>query len=157
MTTSTSLAKAYFRKAICLLLGVGLLGFSCNDVIDHRRLAAKAVRADGVITQMEPLPPMVKRGATGPCPTVTVRFITMRGQAARFSSDECGAPEQVGAAVKIRYDPDDPGRAEIDTLEARVMRWWDYIVGIILGFLVVTVNIVGLVSVARRSMALHSG
>jgi Protein of unknown function (DUF3592) len=102
-----------------LLLGVGLVVVGVHDLVDNLRPpSAASRRADGVVIRIESV-----TGGSGAERRTTyhpvVRFETAREQVIVFTSN-AGAGYSVGDAVKVRYDPNHPDRARLDSLGDRV-------------------------------------
>jgi hypothetical protein len=102
-----------------LLLGVGLVVVGVHDLVDNLRPpSAASRRADGVVIRVE----SVTTGSGSERRTTyhpVVRFLTAREQVIVFTSN-VDSSYSVGDSVKVRYDPNHPDRARLDSLGARV-------------------------------------
>ena len=123
MRTLRGLLKAHWGKITCLLLGVGLVIGGVSYLTGEQRFAVTAAHADGIVVGQRVSTSTSKRGSTTTyCPVV--RFRTAREQPIQFTSGECSNPApEVGASVKVLYDPDNPRHAELDATWARLVRW----------------------------------
>ena len=100
------------------LIGIGLLAAGVLAVIRQRRRFAGALSATGVVLDLQR--EVVNPGRPGIyCPLV--RFTTTSGQVVEFLSDYGSQPamHKVGQSVAVRYDPQAPEKAEIDSPLAR--------------------------------------
>jgi hypothetical protein len=102
-----------------LLLGVGFVVAGAHDLVDNLRpVSAASRRAEGVVIRVR----SETRGTGAEQRTSyypVVRFPTARERAIVFTSNS-GGSYQVGDAVKVRYDPNHPDRARLDSLGDRV-------------------------------------
>jgi Protein of unknown function (DUF3592) len=102
-----------------LLLGVGLVVVGVHDLVDNLRPpSAASRRADGVVIRVK----SVTSGSGSERHTSyrpVVRFLTSREQVIVFTSN-VDAGYSVGDSVKVRYDPNHPDRARLDSLGDRV-------------------------------------
>jgi cytochrome c biogenesis factor len=102
-----------------LLLGVGLAVAGVHDLVDNLRpVSAASRRTDGVVIRIE----SVTSGSGSKQRTSyhpVVRFLTDREQIIVFTSN-VDSSYRVGDAVKVRYDPNHPDRARLDSLWDRV-------------------------------------
>jgi hypothetical protein len=118
-----------------LLLGVGVVVVGVHDLVDNLRPpSAASQRADGVVTRIE----SVTTGSGSKQRTTyhpVVRFLTAHEQVIVFTSN-AGGNYRVGDSVKVRYDPNNPQGARLDSLGDRV---WGAVgaVVLLLGALVV--------------------
>jgi WD40 repeat protein len=123
MRTLRGLLKAHWGKITCLLLGVGLVVGGVSYLTGEQSFAATAAHADGIVVGHRVSTSTSQHRTTVTyCPVV--RFRTAHEQPIQFTSGECtsSAPE-VGAPVKVLYDPDNPRHAELDATWARLVRW----------------------------------
>ena len=105
--------------------GLGLLAASGVLLAGKRRFLRNAASATGTVVRLATVAPPARtndarlrsseRGTVFYAPVV--RFTTAAGRAAEFQSASGSIPPRyaVGATVPVRYDPDDPARAEIAT------------------------------------------
>jgi Protein of unknown function (DUF3592) len=118
-----------------LLLGVGVVAAGVDELVFNLRPSSAASRrADGVVIRIE----SVTTGSGSERRTTdhpVVRFLTAREQVIVFTSSS-GGSHSVGDSVKVRYDPNNPHRARLDSLGDRV---WGVVmaVGLLLGGLLV--------------------
>jgi hypothetical protein len=120
-----------------LLLGVGVVAAGVHGLVDNLRPpSAASRRADGVVIRIE----WVTSGSGSEQRTTdhpVVRFLTAREQVIVFTSSS-GGSHSVGDPVKVRYDPNHPDRARLDSVGDRL---WGVLgaVALLLGGLVVMV------------------
>jgi hypothetical protein len=102
---------------VFMLAGVALLGFSGKSLMDDRRFLAKAAVATGVVVDTAMVVDQDDEVAYYP----VVEFTTAREQVVRFEADEAtpDPDQQLGAAVRILYDPVNPQDARLDTFMSR--------------------------------------
>jgi len=102
-----------------LLLGVGIVAAGVHNLVDNLRpLSAASRRADGAVIRIE----SVTSGSGSEQHTSyepVVRFLTAREQVVVFTSST-GSSHNVGDSVKVRYDPNHPDRARLDSVWDRV-------------------------------------
>lgn len=115
-----------------LLLGVGLVVAGVHDLVDILRPPSSSRRADGVVIRIE----TVTSGSGSDRRTSyhpVVRFLTAYEQVIVFTGN-VDAGHSVGDSVKVRYDPNNPHHARLDSLGDRV---WAVVsaVGLLLGAL----------------------
>ena len=100
-----------------LLLGVGLVVAGVHDLVDILRPSSSSRRADGVVIRIE----IVTSGSGSDSRTSyhpVVRFLTAREQVIVFTGN-VDAGHSVGDSVKVRYDPNHPHHARLDSLGDR--------------------------------------
>jgi cytochrome c biogenesis factor len=118
-----------------LLVGVGVMVVGVHDLVDNLRPVSAASRhGDGVVIRIKSVTTYSgsqQRTTYHP----VVRFLTEHEQVIVFTSN-VGGSYSVGDSVKVRYDPNNPQRARLDSLGDRV---WGAVVavGLFLGALVV--------------------
>jgi cytochrome c biogenesis factor len=102
-----------------LLLGVGVVVAAVHDLVDNLRPpSAVSRRADGVVIRVESVTSgsgSERRTSRHP----VVRFETSREQVIVFTSN-VDSSYRVGDAVKVRYEPNHPQRARLDSLGDRI-------------------------------------
>ena len=100
-----------------MLTGVVLLGLSGKSLMDDRRFLAKAAVATGVVVDIARVVDQDDEVAYYP----VVEFTTAREQVVRFEADEAtpDPDRQLGASVRILYDPANPQDARLDTFMSR--------------------------------------
>ena len=101
-----------------LLLGVGLVVGGVHDLVAYLRTPSSSRRADGVVIRVE----SVTSGSGSERHTSNypvLRFETAREQVIVFTSN-VQANYHTGDVVKVRYDPNHPDRARLDSLGDRV-------------------------------------
>jgi hypothetical protein len=107
-----------------LLLGVGLVVVGVHDLMDNLRPpSAASRRADGVVVRVK----SVTSGSGAERHTSyhpVVRFLTAHERVIVFTSN-VDSGYSVGDPVKVRYDPNHPDRARLDSL-------WDRVWGVVL-------------------------
>ena len=96
-----------------MLLGLVLVVKNVDGLVDRLRPPSGSRRADGVVIRVESRCGEVS--STRP----VVRFVTAREQVIEFES-HVNAPYSVGDSVKVRYDPNNPRHARLDSLRDRV-------------------------------------
>jgi Protein of unknown function (DUF3592) len=102
---------------VFMLAGVVLLGLSGKSLMDDRRFLAKAAVATGVVVDIARVVDQDDKVAYYP----VVEFTTAREQVVRFEADEATSDpdRQLGASVRILYDPANPHDARLDTFMSR--------------------------------------
>jgi hypothetical protein len=132
---------------VFIVTGLSLLAASGVLLAGKRRFLRDAASATGTVVRLARVAPPAKtndrrlrsseRGTVFYAPVV--RFTTPAGRAIEFQSGSGSIPPRytVGAAVPIRYDPDDPGRAEIATFTNQ------WLLPVLLGGTGLTLTIVG--------------
>ncbi|PWU56036.1 hypothetical protein DLJ47_07210 [Micromonospora sp. S4605] len=107
----------WFAAALGVALGGALLAVGIDSWHDHRVLDARGVVTSGQIVEV--------RG--GKTTHLTVRFTTATGERVTAEVTDPGTTtrQEVGAPIRLRYDPDDPaGRvADADDGTALGTRW----------------------------------
>ena len=125
-----------------LLVGLSLVGVGGYQAVDNVRFPARAEHANGVVVDLARVSKRESRGSGDDRSYVTVtyyhpvvRFLTAREQVVEFRSNSgSSAPtHQVGASVKVLYDPDNPHKARIDSLWERLFGWFWAIVFLLIG------------------------
>ncbi len=96
------------------LLGVVLLGAAAWTFYKQRDKAMSGVRATGKVIDLTR--EITTPGSTGVYYPV-VEFTLPSGETITFTSDYGTRPasHKVGQSVTVRYDPDDPQKAEVDS------------------------------------------
>jgi Protein of unknown function (DUF3592)/WD domain, G-beta repeat len=97
-----------------VLLGLVLVVVAVRDLVDLLHPPSSSRRADGVVIGLDI---SSSNGKTTHHPVV--RFVTAREQVIEFTSNVY-AGESVGDSVKVRYDPNNPRHARLDSGSARV-------------------------------------
>lgn len=95
------------------LLGLALLGAAVWTFYNQRNKAVSGITATGTVVDLTR--EMTTPGSTGVyCPVVD--FTLPSGEKITFTSDYGTRPasHKVGQSVTVRYDPDDPQKAEVD-------------------------------------------
>jgi multisubunit Na+/H+ antiporter MnhB subunit len=102
-----------------LLLGVGIVAAGVHGLVDNLRpVSAASRRADGVVIRIE----WMTTGSGSEQRTTdhpVVRFLTTREEVIVFTSSS-GGGHSVGDSVKVRYDPNHPDRARLDSVGDRM-------------------------------------
>ena len=96
------------------LIAIGCLIAGINALLKQRRERAQSVAGEGPVTGLQRR--VLKPGSASVyCPTV--EYATPNGEHFSFESAFGSMPAayQVGQAVKIRYNPSQPGTAEVDS------------------------------------------
>jgi len=100
------------------LLGLVLVVVVVRDLVDIVHPPSSSRRADGVVIDLD-----VETCGSGSnkttCYHPVVRFVTAREQVIEFTSN-LDVGYRVGDSVKVRYDPDNPRHARLDTAWARL-------------------------------------
>ncbi|SCG54862.1 Protein of unknown function [Micromonospora echinaurantiaca] len=108
---------SWFAALVGVALGGALLAIGIDSWRDHQVLDARGVVTVGQIVEV--------RG--GKTTYLTVRFTTATGEqvTAEVTDPGTGTRQEVGAPIRLRYDPDDPaGRvADADDDAALGTRW----------------------------------
>ena len=110
-----------------LLLGVGLVVAGVHDLVDILRPPSSSRRAVGVVIRIE----TVTSGSGSDRRTSyhpVVRFLTAREQVIVITGN-VDAGHSVGDPVKVRYDPNNPHHARLDSLGDRV---WAVVFAVVL-------------------------
>jgi hypothetical protein len=111
-----------------LLLGVGIVAAGVDELVFNLRpVSAVSRRADGVVIRIE----WVTTGSGSEQHTTdhpVVRFLTERERVIVFRSSS-GSGHSVGDPVKVRYDPNHPDRARLDSVGDRV---WGVVMAVVL-------------------------
>jgi Protein of unknown function (DUF3592) len=115
---------------ILLLAGIVGVGVGVKGLVDSKRFLATASNANGVVVDVVRVVEWVQRGSgkhTGtqrvPFYYPVVQFVTAREQVVRFRADagsEKRSAYQVGASVRVLYDPANPRDARLDTWGSRL-------------------------------------
>ena len=101
-----------------VLIGIAVLISGVVGAVKQSRESARRVAATGVVVDL--VRRVVRPGSAGIyCPTVD--FITATGQTVRFQSEFGTMPAsyQVGQSIAVRYNPDNPQEAEVDSATSR--------------------------------------
>jgi len=101
-----------------VLIGIAVLISGVIGVVKQSRESARRVAATGVVVDL--VRRVVSPGSAGIyCPTVD--FITAAGQTVRFQSEfgTMPASHQVAQSIAVRYNPDNPQEAEVDSATSR--------------------------------------
>jgi Protein of unknown function (DUF3592) len=134
-----------------LMIGLAVLIYGAVSAVKQSRELARQVGATGTVVDL------VKRvfnpGSSGVyCPVV--EFTTAAGHPVRFESQfgTMPATHQVGQTVKVRYEPSDPQKAEVDSATSR---WFvpGCTIGMGLGFMVLggSLFLIGILVLAGSS------
>jgi hypothetical protein len=101
-----------------LLGGLALVVVGVRDLVDLLNPASTSQRADGVVIRVE-----TGRAGTGANRHTThqpvVRFVTAREQVIEFTSN-LDVGYRVGDSVRVRYDPESPRHARLDSARAQI-------------------------------------
>lgn len=101
-----------------VLIGIAVLICGAVGAVKQSRESARRVAATGIVVDL--VTRVVNPGSAGIyCPTVD--FTTAAGQTVRFQSEfgTMPASQPVGQSVAVRYDPNDPQKAEVDSAASR--------------------------------------
>ena len=101
-----------------VLGGLVLVVFAVRDLADLVNPPSSSRRADGVVIRVD-TETCGSRSNPSTCRHQVVRFVTARGEVIEFTSDS-DLGYGVGDSVEVRYDPDNPRHARLDSLPARV-------------------------------------
>jgi hypothetical protein len=122
-----------------VLLGLVVVVVVVRDLVDIVHPPSSSRRADGVVIDLD-----IETCGSGSkkttCYHPVVRFVTAREQVIVFTSNVgySGIGEyRVGDSVKVRYDPDNPRHARLDTAWARLGSGLLDIFLLVVGFAVV--------------------
>jgi Protein of unknown function (DUF3592) len=131
--------------SVCLVAGLAMFGGGGALWRSHAAFAARALRADGVVTDFTH-GRSSKRSGTIYTPIVT--FTTSQGRELQVAGS--GSGYRRGDQVRVLYDPDNPEQAQIDSL----METWFW--PLLLGFMGIMFGGVGggmLVNQLRQSLS----
>lgn len=101
-----------------ILIGIAVLIGGVVGAVKQSRESARRVAATGTVVDLAKR--VINPGSAGVyCPTVD--FTTAAGQTVRFESQfgTMPASHQVGQSVAVRYDPNNPQMAEVDSVTSR--------------------------------------
>jgi Protein of unknown function (DUF3592) len=101
-----------------VLIGIAVLIGGVVGAVKQSRESARRVAATGIVVDL--VTRVVNPGSAGIyCPTVD--FTTAAGQTVRFQSEfgTMPASHQVGQSISVRYDPNNPQTAEVDSATSR--------------------------------------
>jgi hypothetical protein len=101
-----------------VLIGIAVLIGGVVGAVKQSRESARRVAATGIVVDL--VMRVVNPGSAGIyCPTVD--FTTPAGQSVRFQSEfgTMPASHQVGQSIAVRYDPNNPQTAEVDSATSR--------------------------------------
>ncbi len=104
----------WIGSAISCLISIGCLIGGISALVTRRRQRATFMPATGTVIGLQRQ--IINPGSSGVyCPTV--EFATPSGEMIRFESSfgTMPASHKVGQLVKVLYDPNNPGKAEIDS------------------------------------------
>src|SRR6266487_273222 len=118
-----------------LLGGLALVVFAVRDLVDLVNPPSSNRHADGVVIRVDTAT-CGSGSHTHTCHHPVVRFVTAREEVIEFTSN-LDVGYGVGDSVKVRYDPENPRHARLDSLRARVWSGVLDVVGV-LGGLVLT-------------------
>ena len=111
-------ALAGLLFGMMLLGGLALVVVGVRDLVDLLNPASTSQRADGVVIRVE-----TGSAGTGANRHTThqpvVRFVTARDQVIEFTSN-LDVGYRVGDSVKVRYDPESPRHARLDSARAQI-------------------------------------
>jgi hypothetical protein len=113
---SSALVVSLF--SLMVLGGLALTVFAVHDLTDLLRAPSSSQRADGTVIRVDTA--TTGSGAdrhTSHHPVV--RFVTAREQVIEFTSN-LDVGYRVGDSVKVRYDPENPHHARLDSPRARI-------------------------------------
>jgi hypothetical protein len=105
----------FLLMGLCFVISaLGLLGGAVWAYFNQQRKMESRVAAVGTVVDLTTQITASGR-ASMICPVV--EFIAPSGEKIRFTSDFGSRPagHKVGQSVNVRYDPDDPQKAEIDS------------------------------------------
>ncbi len=109
--------------------------FAVRDLVDLVNPPSSNRHADGVVIRVDTAT-CGSGSHTHTCHHPVVRFVTAREEVIEFTSN-LDVGYGVGDSVKVRYDPENPRHARLDSLRARVWSGVLDVVGV-LGGLVLT-------------------
>jgi hypothetical protein len=101
-----------------VLIGIAVLIGGVVGAVKQSRESARRVAATGIVVDL--VTRVVNPGSAGIyCPTVD--FTTLEGQSLRFQSEfgTMPASHRVGQSIAVRYDPNNPQTAEVDSATSR--------------------------------------
>jgi hypothetical protein len=101
-------------SALSFLISIGCLVAGVRALVIQRRRREASTLASGVVVALQKQ--IINPGTSGVyCPTV--EFANASGETVRFESAYGSMPAsyKVGQTVKVRYDPQKPDAAEIDS------------------------------------------
>jgi hypothetical protein len=101
-----------------VLIGIAVLIGGVVGAVRQSRESAQRVAATGTVVDV--VQRVVNPGSAGIyCPTVD--FTTAAGQPVRFQSEfgTMPASHEVGQSIAVRYDPNNPQKAEVDSATSR--------------------------------------
>lgn len=103
-----------FGSAVSCLIGVGCLWAAVSALLTLRRRRAASVSAAGVVVDVQK---QVLQAGSGGIYCPTIEFTTAAGERVRFASafGTMPASHTMGQAVTVRYNPQAPQTAEIDS------------------------------------------
>ncbi len=115
---------------ILLLAGIVGVGVGVKGLVDSRRFLATSSSANGVVVDVARVIERVQGGSGNthysknvPVYYPVVQFVTAREQVVRFQADEGSEKRsayQVGASIRVLYDPANPRDARLDTWASRL-------------------------------------
>jgi hypothetical protein len=122
-------AFALIIGSLFTLTGAGLLCGACLALRHERRATDARAATTGVVVRLEET---VGAQGEGRGYAPVVRFTSDRGQQIEFISAVSTNPAayKVGDKVAVRYDPRQPGNAEVDTFASR---WFAFAALVVLG------------------------
>ena len=97
---------------ICILVGCGFAVSAVRIYVRRKRFLANAQAADGTVVEVQV--EGIGRNAVS-VPVLEFRTAGSEVQRARSLMGSGFQGFEVGQAVKVRYDPADPSRAEVDS------------------------------------------
>jgi len=102
-----------------LLGGLVLVVFAVRDLVDLTNSPSSSRHADGVVIRVDTVTCGSGSKTRRTCDHPVVRFVTARGEVIEFTSN-LDVGYGVGDSVKVRYDPENPRHARLDSVRARV-------------------------------------
>jgi WD40 repeat protein len=124
--------------SVMLLGGLVLVVFAVRDLMDLVNSPSSNRRADGVVIRVEDV--TCGSGSNkSTCHYPVVRFVTARGEVIEFTSN-LDVGYGAGDSVKVRYDPENPRHARLDSLRARVGSAVLDVVGVLGGLILTLVG-----------------
>jgi len=111
-------ALAGLLFSIMLLGGLVLVLFGARDLVDLVNSPSSNRHADGVVIRVDTVT-CGSGSKSRRCYRPVVRFVTAREEVIEFTSN-LDVGYGVGDSVKVRYDPENPRHARLDSLRARV-------------------------------------
>jgi WD40 repeat protein len=132
--------------SILLLAGIVGVGVGVKGLVDSRRFMATASSANGVVVDVARVIERRQEGSGShtyyknvPVYYPVVQFVTAREQVVRFEADEGSQKRsayQVGASIRVLYDPANPQDARLDTWASR---WGFSILAVSMGLLFIVI------------------